>query len=100
MHLDFESIPYVGKLAPRLMLPNDLVVEDESVDMSKAVLPSEIVSPSQYSHVRAYVDCARVTHSGVHKNVEVFDEVARNIADWCGAPLKAPIPGRREEPAM
>jgi hypothetical protein len=60
-------IPPLKALGIRLDLPNDMVVEDSSVDMLRAPLPTEVYDPdSQYKHIRTYFDCTDVSHSSIH----------------------------------
>src|SRR6266478_1102419 len=46
-----------GKRGLRIEMPNDLIVEDRSVDLNNSILPSEIVQhgKSPYEHVRCYL---------------------------------------------
>jgi pimeloyl-ACP methyl ester carboxylesterase len=73
-----QIVRTVGKLGINLTLPNDFVVEDVSVDLSKSILPNEVMhhGNARYLHLRAYEDCTRVTHSSIHQE--------RTIAEYIG----------------
>jgi len=78
-----SSIPVVGRLGLYLDLPNDLVVEDSSVDISKAPLPSEIEDLAvQYRHVRTYTDCIDVSHTAIHSNSAVEQVLGLYLPKW------------------
>lgn len=66
------------KLGLNLTLPHDLVVEDISVDLSKSILPNEVIDHGKafYLHLRAYEDCTDVMHSSIHNNQVVADYIA------------------------
>lgn len=49
--------------------PHDMIVEDESVDLARSVLPHEFVVPPE--HHRAYIDCVDVTHTNIHETEAV-----------------------------
>jgi pimeloyl-ACP methyl ester carboxylesterase len=68
------------KLGLNLTLPHDLVVEDVSVDLSKSILPNEVMhhGNAPYVHLRAYEDCTDVTHFNIHEK----QVVAKYIADF------------------
>ncbi|MBB5344459.1 lipase family protein [Tunturibacter empetritectus] len=67
-----------SKLGLNLTFPNDWVVEDVSVDLSKSILPNEIIHHGNalYLHLRAYENCTSVTHSSIHQE--------RIVADYIG----------------
>jgi triacylglycerol esterase/lipase EstA (alpha/beta hydrolase family) len=67
-----------SKLGLNLSFPNDWVVEDLSVDLSKSILPNEVIHHGNalYLHLRAYENCTSVTHSSIHQE--------RTIADYIG----------------
>ena len=68
-----SAIPLVSRLAPALELPNDWVVEDSSVDLSKAPLPTEVGNLNkQYTHIRAYTECILTSHTSIHSDPTVF----------------------------
>jgi pimeloyl-ACP methyl ester carboxylesterase len=78
-----SSIPVIGRFGLYLDLPNDLVVEDSSVDLGKAPLPCEIENlGTQYTHVRSYRNCIDVSHSGIHSDPEVFAVLERHMSTW------------------
>ena len=60
-------------LAASLHLPNDMIVEDRSVDLSQSILPNEILShPSErYLHVRMYKECTDVIHTTMYNHGKV-----------------------------
>jgi hypothetical protein len=66
------------KLGLNLTVPHDLVVEDVSVDLSKSILPNEVIDHGNalYLHLRAYEGCTDVTHSSIHNNYVVADYIA------------------------
>jgi pimeloyl-ACP methyl ester carboxylesterase len=78
-----SSIPVIGRLGLYLDLPNDLIVEDSSVDISKAPLPSEIADLTiRYRHVRTYTDCTDVTHIAIHSNSVVEQVLGLYLPKW------------------
>jgi pimeloyl-ACP methyl ester carboxylesterase len=60
-----DPIFWAPQLAGRLHLPNDMIVEDRSVDLRQSIFPNEILSSAapKYLHARLYVDCTDVTHT-------------------------------------
>jgi hypothetical protein len=51
-----SSVPVIGRLGLYLELPNDLIVEDSSVDLGKAPMPCELDDlATQYTHVQDQV---------------------------------------------
>lgn len=79
-HSDLSSIPYIGRLAPNLDLPNDGIVEDKSVDLGQLPLPHEVAGP--YEHTNRYRNCTDVSHTDIHKNAEVVRVVSEAIKCW------------------
>lgn len=76
---DLADLPILDRLGVHLDLPNDNVVEDCSVDMREAVLPTEIARiDDQYTHIRLFTNCGDVTHSGIHETPEVH----RRLSEW------------------
>lgn len=72
-----SELPVISRMAPSLDLPNDTVVEDESVDIREAPLPSEIADlDTQYRHIRTYRDCTSVGHTMVQSDANVLAIVA------------------------
>ena len=73
-----QIVRSASKLGLNLTLPHDLVVEDVSVDLSKSILPNEVIHHGNalYLHLRAYEDCTDVTHSSIHNNQVVADYIA------------------------
>lgn len=67
----------LAHLAGRLHLPNDMIVEDRSVDLGQSILLNEIVSAPQpkYLHVRLYRDCFDVVHDTIYDHGKVRDIV-------------------------
>jgi pimeloyl-ACP methyl ester carboxylesterase len=63
-------------------LPNDMIVEDRSVDLAQSILPNELLShPSaKYLHVRMYRDCTDVIHTTMYNHPEL-----RNLLIDCMA---------------
>jgi hypothetical protein len=57
--------------------PHDLIVEDESVDLARSILPHEFIDPPE--HRRAYVDCTDVTHTSIHETPKVHELVTNFI---------------------
>jgi triacylglycerol esterase/lipase EstA (alpha/beta hydrolase family) len=66
-----------SKIGLNLTLPHDLIVEDISVDLTKSILPNELTSHgrSPYLHLRAYENCADVTHTSIHTNQVMSDYI-------------------------
>jgi pimeloyl-ACP methyl ester carboxylesterase len=62
--------------------PHDLIVEDQSVDLSSSILPHE--RGLQPTHQRRYTDCTDVTHLSIHGNPVVLQRVADFIAEVAG----------------
>ena len=62
-------------LAASLHLPNDMIVEDRSVDLSQSILQDELLShPSEkYLHVRVYRDCTDVIHATMYNHGKIRD---------------------------
>jgi pimeloyl-ACP methyl ester carboxylesterase len=62
-------------LAARLQLPNDMIVEDRSVDLAQSILPNEVLSAParKYLHVRLYTDCIDVIHTTIYDHWKVKD---------------------------
>jgi pimeloyl-ACP methyl ester carboxylesterase len=67
----------LAHLAGRLHLPNDMIVEDRSVDLDQSILKNEILSaaPSKYLHLRLYRDCIDVVHDNIYDHGKVRDIV-------------------------
>jgi hypothetical protein len=57
--------------------PHDQIVEDESVDLGRSILPHEFINPPE--HHRAYVDCTDVTHTNIHETAKVHELVTNFI---------------------
>jgi pimeloyl-ACP methyl ester carboxylesterase len=68
----------LAHLAGRLHLPNDMIVEDRSVDLTQSILQNEVVSSSsaKYLHVRLYTDCINVVHDNIYDHWKVREIVA------------------------
>jgi pimeloyl-ACP methyl ester carboxylesterase len=82
-HDDLVEVPVVGRLGVHLERPNDMIVEDSSVDLGEAPLPSEIEDiDAQYEHIRAYIDCTSVSHTGIQENFEVIRLVRSRLRRW------------------
>jgi hypothetical protein len=63
--------------------PHDLIVEDESVDLSRSILPHELKGPVE--HQRAYLNCIDVTHTSIHADPQVHKAVIAFLASTrCG----------------
>jgi hypothetical protein len=79
-----QIVRSASKLGLNLTLPHDLVVEDISVDLSKSILPNEVIDHGNaiYLHLRAYENCTDVTHSSIHNNQVVADYIA-DFASRC-----------------
>jgi hypothetical protein len=62
-------------LAASLNLPNDMIVEDRSVDLVQSILPNEVLSSgsTKYLHVRLYRDCTDVIHTTIYDHGKVRD---------------------------
>jgi pimeloyl-ACP methyl ester carboxylesterase len=62
-------------LASSLHLPNDMIVEDRSVDLAQSILPNEVLSATnaKYLHVRLYRDCTDVIHTTIYNHGAVKD---------------------------
>lgn len=67
----------LAHLAGRLHLPNDMIVEDRSVDLAQSILQNEILSVAQakYLHLRLYRDCVDVVHDNIYDHGKVQDIV-------------------------
>jgi hypothetical protein len=59
---------WLGNKGIKINMPNDLVVEDQSVDLHYSILPNEIVhhGRAKYLHARGYMDCIDVWHSNIY----------------------------------
>lgn len=57
--------------------PHDQIVEDESVDLGRSILPHEFIDPPE--HHRAYIDCTYVTHINIHERPKVHEMVTNFI---------------------
>ena len=68
-----DPIFWAPQLAARLHLPNDMIVEDRSVDLGQSIFPNEILSAAapKYLHVRLYSDCTDVTHTTMYDHAKV-----------------------------
>jgi pimeloyl-ACP methyl ester carboxylesterase len=64
---------WVGKAGLKMEMPNDLIVEDRSVDLQYSILPNEILhhGKSPYKHARCYLDCVDVAHTNIYDNQNV-----------------------------
>ncbi len=71
---------WLGKRGLRIEMPNDLIVEDRSVDLHYSILPNEAIhmGSAKYLHARAYQDCTDVWHSNIYD-----DPNAREIITDC-----------------
>jgi hypothetical protein len=67
----------LAHLAGRLHLPNDMIVEDRSVDLAQSILKNEILSAAhaKYLHLRLYRDCVDVVHDNIYDHGKVRDIV-------------------------
>jgi len=72
------AVRYLSRWVTNLREPNDMIVEDESVDLSRSILPHE--SGLRTEHVRRYVDCTDVSHTSIHGNPRVLESVSSFIA--------------------
>src|SRR5882762_313485 len=63
---------WVGKAGLKMEMPNDLVVEDRSVDLQYSILPNEILhhGKSLYKHARCYMDCVDVAHTDIYTDTK------------------------------
>lgn len=80
-HGMLNELPGVSRLGPYLDKPNDCLVEDSSVDMEQAPLPIE-VETGYYKHIRQYIDCIDVSHTGIHENEQVLAIVGSELHGW------------------
>ena len=66
---------WVGRAGLKMEMPNDLIVEDRSVDLQYSILPNEILhhGKSPYKHARCYLDCVDVAHTNIYDNQNVRD---------------------------
>lgn len=66
---------WVGKKGLRIEMPNDLIVEDRSVDLHHSILPNEVIhhGSARYLHARCYADCTNVWHSNIYDDMNVRD---------------------------
>jgi pimeloyl-ACP methyl ester carboxylesterase len=66
---------WLGNKGIKINMPNDLVVEDQSVDLHYSILPNEIVhhGRAKYLHARGYMDCTDVWHSNIYDDWNVRD---------------------------
>jgi pimeloyl-ACP methyl ester carboxylesterase len=73
---------WVPHAAASFNLPNDMIVEDRSVDLAQSILPNELLShPAvKYLHVRMYRDCTDVIHTTMYNHAEL-----RNLLIDCMA---------------
>jgi len=73
-----SAVLRLAHLAGRLHLPNDMIVEDRSVDLAQSILQNEVVSSSgaKYLHARLYADCIDVVHDNIYDHWKVRDMVA------------------------
>jgi pimeloyl-ACP methyl ester carboxylesterase len=71
---------WLGKMGLRIEMPNDLIVEDRSVDLQYSILPNEMIhmGSAKYLHARCYLDCADVWHSNIYD-----DQNARELLADC-----------------
>jgi hypothetical protein len=67
----------LAHLAGRLHLPNDMIVEDRSVNLEQSILQNEILSAgsSKYLHLRVYRDCIDVVHDNIYDHGKVREIV-------------------------
>jgi pimeloyl-ACP methyl ester carboxylesterase len=68
----------------QLDLPHDSIVEDRSVDLRSAILPSEILhnGGAPYMHLRAYADCTDITHTNIYNVSVVREYIVRCIESY------------------
>jgi pimeloyl-ACP methyl ester carboxylesterase len=64
---------WVPHAAASFNLPNDMIVEDRSVDLSQSILPNELLShpAAKYLHLRMYRDCTDVIHTTMYNHAEL-----------------------------
>jgi pimeloyl-ACP methyl ester carboxylesterase len=64
---------WAAKAGIKMEMPNDLIVEDRSVDLQYSILPSEILhhGKAPYKHARCYMDCVDVAHTNIYDNHNV-----------------------------
>jgi hypothetical protein len=78
-----SQVPGIKHLGLYMELPNDLVVEDSSVDLSKAPMPSEVADlAQQYIHIRSYTNCTDVSHTGIHHHSTVNALLDEHLSRW------------------
>jgi pimeloyl-ACP methyl ester carboxylesterase len=75
---------WAAHLGARLHLPNDMIVEDRSVDLEQSIFPNEILSAphAKYLHVRLYLDCTEVIHTTMYDHGKLRD-VLIDCMDRC-----------------
>lgn len=77
-----DPIFWAPHLAARLHLPNDMIVEDRSVDLGQSIFPNEVLSATapKYLHVRLYWDCTDVTHTTMYDHARVRDVLVDGLS--------------------
>lgn len=69
---------WLGKRGLRIEMPNDLIVEDRSVDLHYSILPNEVIhtGSARYLHARCYLDCTDVWHSNIYDDPNAREVIA------------------------
>jgi hypothetical protein len=73
----------VLEFGPRLTLPNDGIVEEQSADLRQAVFKPEVANlDDQHEHLRLYLENTEVFHSDIFLCEVLIDEIKKRIARW------------------
>jgi hypothetical protein len=75
---------WAAHLGARLHLPNDMIVEDRSVDLAQSIFPNEVLSApaAKYLHVRLYRGCTEMIHTTMSDPGKLWD-VLIDCMDRC-----------------
>ena len=78
---DLLAKSWFERVAFRLDVPNDLIVEDSSVDLGQSLIRPEVDLSVNYRHVRAYPKSIELSHWNV-KDSETVGRVISGNLKW------------------
>ena len=69
--------------APRLTLPNDGIVEEQSADLRQAVFKPEVANlDEQHEHLRLYLKNTELLHTDIYLCNGLVEEIKKRMVLW------------------